>query len=86
MTHLPFIAASYALGVVIPVGFAVAAIVRAGAARRRLAAIDPRSSGRSGGSRMRGKSKGPQSARLGADAAVQPPHAAAQTNNGVAAP
>ena len=42
MTHLPFIAASYALGVLIPAGFAVAAVMRAGTARRRLAAIDPR--------------------------------------------
>ncbi|MBN9562110.1 MAG: hypothetical protein J0H14_15490 [Alphaproteobacteria bacterium] len=42
MTHLPFIAASYALGIAIPVGFAVAAWTRMSAARRRLAAIDPR--------------------------------------------
>jgi len=42
MTHLPFIAGSYALGVLIPAGFALAAYLRLGAARRRLAAIDPR--------------------------------------------
>jgi hypothetical protein len=42
MTHLPFIAASYALGVFLPAGFALAAYLRLGAARRRLAAIDPR--------------------------------------------
>jgi hypothetical protein len=42
MTHLPFIAASYALGVLVPVGFALAAYLRQRSARRRLAAIDPR--------------------------------------------
>jgi hypothetical protein len=42
MDHLPFIAASYALGVAVPLGFALSAWLRAGAARRRLAAIDPR--------------------------------------------
>ncbi len=42
MTHLGFIAASYGLAVVIPVVFALGAAVRLGAARRRLAAIDPR--------------------------------------------
>ncbi|HEY3846015.1 MAG TPA: hypothetical protein VGL95_02745 [Acetobacteraceae bacterium] len=42
MTHLPFVAGSYALGILIPAGFALAAFVRLGAARRRLAAIDPR--------------------------------------------
>ncbi len=42
MTHLPFIAAAYALGVGIPVSFAVAAWTRMSAATRRLAAIDPR--------------------------------------------
>jgi cytochrome c biogenesis protein CcdA len=47
MTHLPFIAASYALGIVIPVGFAAAAWTRMAAARRRLAAIDPRQGRRS---------------------------------------
>lgn len=43
MDHLPYIAASYALGVLIPGMFAVTAFLRVGAARRRLAAIDPRS-------------------------------------------
>jgi len=42
MTHLPFVAAAYALGVGIPVSFAVSAWARLAAARRRLAAIDPR--------------------------------------------
>ncbi len=42
MTHLPFVAGSYALGILIPAGFALAAFLRLGAARRRLAAIDPR--------------------------------------------
>jgi cytochrome c biogenesis protein CcdA len=48
VNHLPFIAASYALGVAVPVGFAIAAFFRLGAARRRLAAIDPRQKTRSG--------------------------------------
>ena len=42
MNHLPFIAASYALGILFPAGFAIAAFLRMGAARRKLAAIDPR--------------------------------------------
>lgn len=42
MTHLPFIAAAYALGVAIPVAYAVAAWQRVAAARRKLASIDPR--------------------------------------------
>ncbi len=42
MTHLPFIAVSYALGIVLPLAFAVSAWHRTGVARRRLAAIDPR--------------------------------------------
>ena len=42
MTHLPFIAASYALGVLVPLVFGVLAFTRMGAARRKLAAIDPR--------------------------------------------
>ena len=44
MTHLPFIAASYALGVLLPAAFAVAAFLRMRTAQRRLAAIDPRAS------------------------------------------
>jgi hypothetical protein len=42
MTHLPYIIASYALGVLIPGTFAVMAFVRMRSARLRLAAIDPR--------------------------------------------
>jgi hypothetical protein len=42
MDHLPYIAASYALGILIPGIFAISAFLRIGAARRRLAAIDPR--------------------------------------------
>lgn len=42
MTHLPYIAGSYALGVLIPGGFAWAAWARMRAAARKLAAIDPR--------------------------------------------
>jgi HAMP domain-containing protein len=42
MSHLPFIAAAYAIGVLVPVGFAIQAALRLAAARRRLAAIDPR--------------------------------------------
>ena len=48
MTHLPFIAASYALGVAVPATFAINAWRRMWAARRRLLAIDPR---RPGGAR-----------------------------------
>jgi hypothetical protein len=53
MTHLPFIAGSYALGILVPAGFALAAFLRLGAARRRLAAIDPRIKGTGAGSRAR---------------------------------
>lgn len=42
MTHWPFVAASYALGVGILIAYGVGAWLRAGAARRKLAAIDPR--------------------------------------------
>ena len=42
MTHLPFIAAAYALGAGVPLAFAVSAWTRLAKARRRLAAIDPR--------------------------------------------
>ena len=42
MTHLPFIAAAYALGVAVPVAYALAALRRAGVARRRLAAVQTR--------------------------------------------
>jgi hypothetical protein len=42
LTHLPFIAAAYALGILLPLAFAVDAFRRTGIARRQLAAIDPR--------------------------------------------
>jgi type IV secretory pathway TrbD component len=42
MTHLPYIAASYGLTVLMMGGFGIGAWLRVGAARRRLAAIDPR--------------------------------------------
>ncbi len=42
MTHLGFVAASYALGIAVPVLFGLAAARRLAVARRRLAAIDPR--------------------------------------------
>jgi HAMP domain-containing protein len=41
MTFLPYVAASYALGVIVPGGFALAAWRRMRAATRKLAAIDP---------------------------------------------
>ena len=42
MTHLPFIAAAYSLGILIPAAFALDAFWRMRLARRRLDAIDPR--------------------------------------------
>jgi hypothetical protein len=46
MTHLPFVAASYALGVLLPAGYAIAAWHRMRLASRRLANIPrPRRSG-----------------------------------------
>jgi len=42
MTHLPFVAASYALAVLVLGGFGVGAWSRLGSARRRLAANDKR--------------------------------------------
>ena len=42
MTHLPFVAAAYTLGVLVPAAFAADAWARMRAAKRRLAAIDPR--------------------------------------------
>jgi hypothetical protein len=42
VTHLPFILASYALGVLIPGTFMIAAFMRMGRAKRRLATLDPR--------------------------------------------
>ncbi len=43
MTHLPFIVATYALGIGVPSVYALNAWRRLQSARRRLAAIDPRS-------------------------------------------
>ncbi len=42
MTHLPYVAASYALGGGVPLVLAVLAWQRLVRARRRLAAVDPR--------------------------------------------
>ena len=42
MTHLPFIAGSYALAVVVPAWLAISAWTRLGRARRRLAVLDAR--------------------------------------------
>ena len=42
MTHLPFIVGTYAIAVLVLGGFGIGAWVRVSAARRRLAAIDPR--------------------------------------------
>jgi hypothetical protein len=42
MTHLPYIAASYALAVLVLGWFSIGTWVRVGVARKRLAAIDPR--------------------------------------------
>jgi len=42
MTHLPYIAASYALAVLIPAAYALAAVARLRTAKRRLAALEPR--------------------------------------------
>jgi hypothetical protein len=44
VTHLPFVAAAYAMGILLPLAFTVDAFRRIGAARRKLAAIDPRQS------------------------------------------
>lgn len=51
MNHLPFIAAAYALGVLLPIAFGLQAYRRLTLARRRLAAIDPRQ-GRGSGRRV----------------------------------
>lgn len=42
MTHLPYVAAAYTLGIGIPVVFAILSWQRLVQAKRRLAAIDPR--------------------------------------------
>jgi len=46
MTHAGFIAASYALGMLVPAFFAVTAWTRTKSARRRLAALDTRRASR----------------------------------------
>jgi hypothetical protein len=63
MTHLPFIAASYALGVLIPLLFGIAAFTRMGTARRRLAAIDPRVNRPGAGPRVDRPGAGPRAHR-----------------------
>lgn len=45
MTHLPFIVAAYAVAVLIPAGYAVAAVSRLRSAQRRLAGLDARRRG-----------------------------------------
>jgi hypothetical protein len=42
MNHLGFIAASYAIAIVVPAVFAISAWTRMAAAKRKLDAIDPR--------------------------------------------
>jgi hypothetical protein len=42
MNHLGFIAAAYAIGILLPGGFAISAWTRMASAKRRLAAIDTR--------------------------------------------
>jgi len=42
MTHLPYIAASYGLALLVGAAFTIDAWLRTGRARRRLDAIDPR--------------------------------------------
>jgi hypothetical protein len=42
MTHLPFIAAAYALSLLLPAGLVAAAWRRLRRARRRLGTLDPR--------------------------------------------
>ncbi|HEX4261898.1 MAG TPA: hypothetical protein VHY76_12450 [Acetobacteraceae bacterium] len=41
MNLLPFIAGAYAIGMVLPIGFAIQAALRLRTARRRLAALEP---------------------------------------------
>jgi len=42
VTHLPFIAAAYALGILVPAWLGLTAWTRLRTATRRLAAVDPR--------------------------------------------
>ena len=46
MTHLPFVAASYALGLGVPLVLGAMAALRLRAVRRRLAVLDPREAAR----------------------------------------
>jgi len=48
MTHLPYIIASFGLGLAVPVLFAAGAWQRLARARRRLAQIDPRNTSMEG--------------------------------------
>jgi hypothetical protein len=60
VTHLPYVVAAYAFGVLVPGTFAVAAFMRMCAAQRRLAAIDPRVKSPGAGPRVNpGSSPGP---------------------------
>ena len=60
MTHLPYIVAAYAFGVLVPGTFAVAAFMRMRAAQRRLAAIDPRVKRPGAGPRVKRPGTGPR--------------------------
>jgi len=42
MTHMPYVLSCYALGVLVPAVFGIAALARMRAATRKLVAIDPR--------------------------------------------
>jgi len=42
MTHLPYIAAAYAIGIVVPLFFTIDSLLRVRSAQRKLDAIDPR--------------------------------------------
>jgi hypothetical protein len=69
MSHWPFIAASYALGVLIPLVFGIAAFTRMGTARRRLALIDPRGNRPTGSGPVAGSGgPGSQAQRVRGDA------------------
>ena len=48
MTHLPYVAASFGLGLAVPLAFAAGAWQRLTHARRRLAQVDPRSTSMGG--------------------------------------
>ena len=57
MNPLPFIVASYALAILFPAGFGIAAFLRMNTATRRLAAIDPRAH-RDGAGQRQGRRAG----------------------------